>query len=392
MVAQVSLSLLLLVGAGMFVRTLSNLENLNAGFNERNLLLFGIDPTEDGYKGQRLADFYRELAERVAGQPGVRSVSMSGVTLIGGGMERLETFIQGSAPKQADKDGGVSAHVNEVGPNFFETLGIPLMFGRTINEHDTATSPKVVVVNDEFARQFLGGGSPLGRRLGFDKLVFDKKGSGDYEIVGVVAGAKYADLRRDVPPTVYVATLQEPADLGAMHFEVRTAGDPNLMIPAVRRVAQGLDSNLALFDVRSQVQQIDQTLFQERLFAHLTGFFGLMALLLGCIGVYGVMAFAVTRRTREIGIRMALGASRSGILGMALRETLVLVAIGITLGVFGALEATRLISSLLFGLKPNDPLTIAGAALLLVAAAAFAGYVPARRASRVDPMVALRYE
>jgi macrolide transport system ATP-binding/permease protein len=386
-VAQVSLSLLLLVGAGLFVRTLTNLENVNAGFDERNLLLFGIDPTQDGYKGQRLADFYRQLAQGIAAQPGVRSVSMSSATLIGGGMSSLSTFIQGNAPKQADKDGGVSAYVNEVGPNFFETLGIPIVLGRTIKERDTSTAPKVVVVNQEFARQFLGG-SPVGRRLGFD----GKKGSGEYEIVGVVGGAKYEDLRSDVPPTVYIATLQEPADLGAMHFEVRTAGDPNQMIPAVRRVAEGLDSNLALFDVRSQVQQIDQTLFQERLFARLTGFFGMLALLLGCIGVYGVMAFAVTRRTREIGIRMALGASRSGILGMVLRETLVLVAIGITLGVFGALEATRLISSLLFGLKPNDPLTIAGAALLLVAAAAFAGYVPARRASRVDPMVALRYE
>ena len=391
-VIQVSLSLLLLVGAGLFVRTLTNLENVNAGFDEHNLLLFGIDPTQDGYKGQRLADFYRQLAQGIAAQPGVRSVSMSGTTLIGGGMSRLETFIEGSAPKQADKDGGVSAHANEVGPNFFETLGIPLMFGRTINEHDTATAPKVVVVNDEFARQFLGGGSPLGRRLGFDKLVFDKKGRGDYEIVGVVAGAKYADLRREVAPTVYVATLQEPADLGAMHFEVRTAGDPNQMIAAIRRVAQGMDSNLALYDVRSQMEQINQTLFQERLFARLTGFFGVLALVLGCIGVYGVMAFAVTRRTREIGIRMALGASRSGILGMVLTETLVLVAVGIALGVIAALEATRLIATLLFGLKPNDPLTIAGAALLMVAAAAFAGYVPARRASRVDPMVALRYE
>jgi len=177
-----------------------------------------------------------------------------------------------------------------------------------------------------------------------------------------------------------------------MHFEVRTYGDPDQMIPAMRRVAQSMDSNLALFDVRSQIEQIDQTLFQERLFARLTGFFGVLALVIGCIGVYGVMAFAVTRRTREIGIRMALGASRSGILGMVLRETLVLVAVGIALGVIAALEATRLISTLLFGLKPNDPLTIAGAALLMVAAAVFAGYVPAHRASRVDPLVALRYE
>jgi predicted permease len=387
-VIQVSLSLLLLVGAGLFVRTLTNLENVNAGFDEHNLLLFGIDPTQDGYSGQRLAQFYQVVAGQVAAQPGVRSVSMSGATLIGGGMSMLKTFIQGERSKQADKDGAVSADFNDVGPNFFETLGIPLEFGRTIGERDTAAAPKVVVVNDEFARQFLVGGSPLGRRIGFE----GKESNGDYEVVGVVRGAKYDSLRRDVNPTVYAAALQQAGNLGAMHFEVRTYGDPNQMVPAIRRVAEGLDKNLALYDVRSQVQQIDQTLFQERLFARLTGFFGMLALLLGCIGVYGVMAFAVTRRTREIGIRMALGASRSGILGMVLRETLVLVAIGITLGVFGALEATRLISSLLFGLKPNDPLTIAGAALLLVAAAAFAGYVPARRASRVDPMVALRYE
>ncbi|HEV3276676.1 MAG TPA: ABC transporter permease [Terriglobia bacterium] len=386
-VAQVSLSLLLLVGAGLFVRTLTNLEGVNAGFNERNLLLFGINPTQDGYKGQRLAEFYQELLRRVAAQPGTRSVSMSGATLIGGGFSSMSTFVQGYPPSQGDKDGGVSAYNNDVGPNFFETLGIPLVLGRTINDRDTSAAPKVVVVNQEFARQFLGG-SPVGRRLGFD----GKKSSGDYEIVGVVAGAKYDDLRRDVPPTVYMASLQDPDGLGTMHFEVRTAGDPNQMIPAIRRVAQDMDSNLALFDVRSQVGQIGETLFQERLFARLTGFFGVLALLLGCIGVYGVMAFAVTRRTREIGIRMALGASRREILDMVLRETLLLVAIGIALGVLAALEASRLIASLLFGLKPNDPLTIAGAALLMVAAAVFAGYVPARRASRVDPMVALRYE
>ena len=360
---------------------------MNAGFNERNLLLFGIDPTQDGYKGQRLAQFYRELTRRVAAQPGVRSVSMSGTTLIGGGMSIYETYIDGTPPKGANKDGAVSAHFNGVGANFFETLGITLVLGRTINDGDVAGTPKVAVVNEQFARQFLSGSSPVGRRFGFDK-----KDKGAVRIVGVVAGAKYADLRRDVPPTFYTAALQDTDGLGAMHFEVRTYGDPEQMIPAMRRVAQSMDSNLALFDVRSQIEQIDQTLFQERLFARLTGFFGVLALVIGCVGVYGVMAFAVTRRTREIGIRMALGASRSGILGMVLRETLVLVAVGIALGVIAALEATRLISTLLFGLKPNDPLTIAGAALLMVAAAVFAGYVPAHRASRVDPVVALRYE
>ncbi len=386
-VAQVSLSLLLLVGAGLFVRTLRNLENENTGFDERNLLLFGIDPTQGGYKGQRLAEFYQELMRRVAAQPGVRSVSMSGATLIGGGMNSLETFIQ-NPPKIADKDGGVGSYVNEVGPNFFETMGIPLVLGRTIHEADLAGAPEVAVVNEEFARKFLDGGNPIGRRFGFDS---QKKSAPEFEIVGVVGDARYDDLRHDIPATVYPAALQDTT-LGALHFEVRTAGDPSVLAPAIRRVAQGLDSNLALYDVRSQKEQVDETLFQERLFARLTGFFGSLALLLGCIGVYGVMAFAVTRRTREIGIRMALGANRSEIVGMVLRETLALVAIGVALGVMAALEASRLVATFLFGLKPNDPLTIAVAALLMVAAAAFAGYVPARRASHVDPMVALRYE
>jgi ABC-type antimicrobial peptide transport system permease subunit len=177
-----------------------------------------------------------------------------------------------------------------------------------------------------------------------------------------------------------------------MSFEVRAAGDPLALAPAVRRVTQSMDPNLAVSGVKSQVEQINDTLFQERLFARLTSFFGLLAALLGCVGVYGIMAFATSQRTREIGIRMALGAHRGEILGMILRETFILVGIGIAAGTVAVLEASRLVASFLFGLKPNDPLTIAGAALLMVAAAALAGYLPARRASRVDPMVALRYE
>ena len=396
-VGQIALSLLLLVGAGLFVRTLTNLENVSAGFDQRNLLLFGIDPTQDGYKGQRLADFYQELTRRVEALPGVRSVAMSGNRLIGGGMSIDNVSIQGYRPKRGQKDGGPyfnpadgkpQAYFNRVGPKFFETLGIPLVLGRTIGPGDTEAAPKVAVVNQTFARQFLNGGNPVGRRFGFG----DEKTSGDIEIVGLVGDAKYSDLRREVPPTVYVPCLQEVQWLGGMSFEVRTAGDPTPMASAVRRVALDLDPNLALFDVRSQVDQTNMTLFQERLFARLTSFFGLLAALLACIGVYGIMAFAAGKRTREIGIRMALGANRGEILAMVLRETLVLLSIGIVVGIALALEASRLISTLLFGLKPSDPLTIAVAALLMVAAAACAGYVPARRASRVDPMVALRYE
>jgi predicted permease len=387
-VTQVALSVLLLVGAGLFVRTLTNLENVNMGFNQRNLLLFGIDPTEDGYKGQRLADFYRELTQRLESLPGVRSVTMSWNTLIAGAVSINGVSIQGYTPKPGESDDQVQTYVNHVGPKFFETLEIPLLLGRGIGEGDTETAPKVAVVNEKFVRERLGGGNPLGRRFGFG----DKKNSGDIEIVGVAADAKYDALRKEAPPTVYAPSLQDLKSLGATHFEVRTAGDPMEMASAVRRVARDLDPNLALFQVGSQVDQINVALHQERLFARLTTFFGLLAALLACVGVYGIMAFAATQRTREIGIRMALGASRREILQMVLRETFLLVAMGIAMGIVVALGASRLISTLLYGLQPTDPLTIAAASFLMIAAAGLAGYLPARRASYIDPMVALRYE
>ena len=394
-IIQIGLSLVLLVGAGLFVRTLTNLEHVSAGFDQHNLLLFGIDPTQDGYRQQRLANFYQELTRRLAALPGVRSVSASHNTLVGGGANEIRTRILGYTPRPGEKDGGVQAAVNTVGPHFFATMGMPLVLGRSPDEGDTEAAPKVAVVNQTFARKYLGEGIPIGRRFGFG----DAKNNRDIEVIGVVSDAKFADLRQEVPPTIYLPFLQGVTGetavlgaLGAMHFEVRTAGNPLAIAPSVRRVAQAMDPNIALYDFRSQTEQIEQTLLQERLFARLTGFFGILAATLGCIGVYGIMAFAITGRTREIGIRIALGASRGEILAMLLRETFVLLAAGITAGILVALEASRLLTALLYGLKPSDPLTIAGAALLMLTAAAIAGYVPARRATKVDPLVALRYE
>ena len=393
-IVQVGLSFLLLECAGLFVRTLTNLQRVNTGFDQRNLLLFGIDPTQDSYSGQRLADFYQELTRRIAALPGVRSVSVSYNTLVGGGGNAVMTHILGYTPKPGEDEKGVFAALDTVGPHFFGTMRMPVLLGRGLDEGDREAAPRVAVVNQTFAWKYLGDGNPLGRQF----TPGDPK-AGRIAVVGVVADAKFFNLREEIPPTIYLPYLQTLSGqdavlgaLGAMHFEVRTAGDPIATAPSVRRVARAMDPNLAVYDVRTQTEQIDQTLFEERLFARLTGFFGVLAALLGCIGVYGIMAFATTGRTREIGIRMALGASRSEILGMVLRETFVLLGAGIAAGILVALEASRLVSALLYGLRPADPLTLAGAALLMISAAALAGYIPARRAARVDPMLALRHE
>src|SRR5271157_648197 len=389
-VAQVAMSLLLLIGAGLFVRTLTNLESENVGFDRHNLLLFGIDPTQAAYKGERLARFYEELRRRIEAVPGVRSASLSRHTFINGGVSDSGVAIQGYTPKPGESvnDGSVSVHVNSVGPEFFETFGIPMVLGRTLDDKDIAAATKVAVVNRAFARKYLAGTSPIGRRFGFG----DQRASSDIAIVGVVGDARYGQLRAEAPPTVFVPYAQNIQDLAEMTFEVRTTGDPTHWMGAIRQTVQGLDRNLPLFDVKTQTEQIEQATFQERLFARFSSFFGLLALVLACVGLYGMMAYAVARRTNEMGIRMALGAEPGKILQMVLHEATTLVALGIVIGVPAALAASRLIATLLYGLKSTDPLTIISATAVLAGVALLAGYLPARRASRVDPMVALRYE
>jgi predicted permease len=385
-VAQVAISLLLVVGASLFVRTLVNLETLDVGFNRNNLLLFSIDPTTSGYSGQRVAAFYRNVQERLAALPGVRSTSFSQHALISESYNRNDIFVEGYKPK-TQEDMGVGEL--GVGPGFFETMRIPVLLGRSIGAQDSETSPKVAVVSEGFARHYFPGQNPVGRRFGFS----DKNPS-EIEIVGVARNAKYSSLNSDYDTgtTVYVASLQDPEDLGQMNFEVRTAGNPTNWAPAIRQVVQGLDKNVPLSQIKTQTEQIDETILNERLFAKLTSFFGLLALGLACVGLYGTMSYAVVRRTNEIGIRMALGAQKRRVLEMVLKESLLLVAVGIALGLPLALAATRLVKSFLFGLTPTDPLALLGSTLLLAAVAALAGYLPARRATRVDPLIALRYE
>jgi predicted permease len=388
-VAQVAISLVLLVGAGLFVRTLENLQNENLGFDRRNMLLFGIDPTQQRYKGERLARFYEELQRRLKAIPGVRSVGLSMHPLLKGEISIWGLVLDGYVPKTppAGSDNSISVHVNEVGPDFFETMGIPLLLGRTIQPEDTATSPMVGVVNEAFAHKYLEGQPPVGRRAGWEGEARSKM-----EIVGVVKDTRYGQLRRDPPPTFYVPYTQYPDHLGAMHFEVRTAGDPKNWLASVGDVVRNLDKEIPMFDAKTQTEEIDEAVFQERIFARLTSLFSVLALLLACLGLYGLMSYSVARKTNEIGIRLALGAQRDRILRWVLIEALGLVLCGLALGVPVALGATRLISSQLYGLKPDDALTISLATLLLAVVAIMAGYIPARRATKVDPMVALRYE
>ncbi len=384
-VSQIALSLVLLFGAGLFIRTLIKLQTQNVGFTRDNLLLFGIAPREAGYKGARYANLCRDIQDRVAGLPGVKSATSSLHLLLSGSMRGLSISVPGYAPGVKEN---MSVQVLPVGTGFLSTMGITLLQGRDLTTNDDENARKVGLINQTMALKYWRGRDPVGQHFKMGKL--------DLEVAGVVQDAKYASLRRETSAVVYHPFVQDMDSMPHMHFEVRTGGDATALIPSVRQIVRSIDSRLPLFDVKTQTQQIDELLLQERLFARLTGFLGTLALILVCVGLYGIISYSVARRTNEIGIRMALGAQRWSILGMVLREVLLLVGIGVTFGIAGSLATARLaeatVSGLLFGLKITDATVMVFAAMVLVAVATLAGFLPARRASRVDPMVALRYE
>jgi len=386
-VVQIAISLLLLITAGLFVRSLTNLENENVGFDRRNVLLFTIDPTQAGYHADQLPTFYEQLRRRIKEIPGARSASFSRHGLINSGVSIVGFSLRGFPPKIGRNDNG-SVHANFVGPEFFETFGIPLLLGRMIEEQDTATAPKIAVVNRAFAQEYFQGQNPIGRRFGFG----DQKTSSDIVIVGLVGDSRYGKLRAEPPPTVYVPYYQHMKEQEAVNFSVRTAGDPKDWISAVGRAVQELDRNLPIFDVKTEVEEINRATLQERLFAQLSGVFGMLALALASIGLYGMISYAVLRRTNEIGIRIALGAERTKILQMVLREAMILAILGIGVGAPVAFVLSRFVGSLLYGLRPTDPLTGAFATIALLFVGFLAAYLPARRASRIQPMIALRHE
>jgi predicted permease len=389
-VVQVSVSVLLLVGAGLLVRTLKNLHNVDAGFNVNNLLLFDVDPSLIGYKDERLEDIYERLSARLETVPGVKAVTLSRHALLTGGARSTSAFIAGvNGPDGKPAEAG-PLYIHNVRENFLETMGIPLLLGRTLTEHDDAKTPQVAVVNQTFADRYLPGQNAVGKRFGTSP---DQPG--EIEIIGIARDSKYTTQRDETPPTMYRSFRQTIGGMSACTFEVRTQNDPGTVIAGIREAVREVDSNLPLSNVKTQVEQANEVLSMERMFAKLLTLFGVIAQALAAIGLYGVMAYSVSQRTHEIGIRMALGANRGNVLRMVLRQGMVLTLIGVAVGLGAAFYLTKYLeslTSLLFGVKPRDPITFAVIGGFLIVVALAACLFPARRATKVDPLVALRYE
>jgi predicted permease len=373
---------MLLVGAGLFVRSLRNLATTDLGLAREKLVLMSLDPSLSKSIQDRQR-FWMQLTERLAALPGVRSVSLAGDAVFGnGGWNRT---IWTRQPDGAEHD----AHVpfNIVGPGFFETVEIPLLTGREFGWQDQGKSPPVAVVNRAFARRFFADENPVGKRFG----ATGPGSSSQIEIVGVIGDAKYRDLREQPQPMFYLPLFQNLEER-PYQVHVRTAGDPAAAVADMRREIQAMDQDISIDHVRTIKEVIHSLLQHDRMFAFLASVFGLLALLLTSIGIYGVVAYQVTRRTGEIGIRMALGAQRTEVLWMVMRETLLVLAAGAAIGLPAAVAAAHILRSLLFGLKPFDPGTIIWAMVTLVGAGALAGFLPARRAAALSPMDALRHE
>jgi len=384
-VAQVSLSLLLLIGAGLFLQSLRNLKTLNPGFEVKNLVAFDVDPTLSRYDPKWTVDYYRRLHDRLSALPGVESHTIAEVPVLEDNEWDNWITIEGYSVKPDERP---DPHMQSCSPGFFKTLKIPVLLGRDFNERDVTGAPKVGIVNQKFVKRYFGTANPLGRHVGFG---IDPGTKTDIEIVGVVGDTKYENMRDEIPYELYIPDRQKDWVDGETVY-VRAQGDPTRLFHTLYAAAVGVDTSVPVHDMRTLDDQMEISLLTERLLATLSSAFGCLATLLAALGLYGVMAFMVARRTREIGIRMALGAGRSSVMWMVLRETLTLAAIGVAIGLTGAYAVTRLIQAQLFGVQPTDLLTLAAASLGIAAVTALAGYIPARRATAIDPMNALRWE
>jgi predicted permease len=385
-IAQVALLLILLVGAGLFARTLRNLRAQELGFDREHLLQVWTAPWQSVSTGPAMVSIFQKAQEQISSLPGVLSASVSTRGLLNGlegntgSSDALR--IEGQPPKPGQRLGR-----SVIAPGFFDTVGMPMLEGRDFTDQDTATSQSVAIVNESMAQFYFGDQSPIGRRFGYGADV-------DYprQIVGVVKDAKYDTAREKTPLMLYLPYRQAARFLGDLCVVVRTAGNPATVSASIRQELRDIDPSLPVLKINTIEEQLDDALVQERTVAALAGFLGVLAVLLACLGLYGMISYTVARRTNEIGIRVALGATRSDIIGMVLKESLLLVLVGVAIGIPATLGTTRLVSAMLFGISAADPLTIAAATLLMIVVAALASLMPAHRASRVDPMVALRYE
>jgi len=382
LIVQVAISIVLLVGAGLFLRTLQNLRQVDVGFNAQNLVLFRVNPQLNRYDEQRTRVFYNDLVERLRAIPGVRGATASSPALLSGSVNSTGIFVQG---RTYSADARTSINRLVVLPGFLELMEIPVLRGRPLTARDDEKAPKVAVINEAAARQYFPGEDPIGHRFGSSP-----EDSGQTEIVGIARDVKYNSVRDSAPPTMFVPYAQRTG--GTLNMEVRTAAAPTTVMAAIREAVRGLDANVPVTDMTTQMEQIEKRLLQERLFANAYLLFGGLALVLAAIGLFGLMSYSVSRRTNEIGIRMALGARSQDVLQLVMRESMIMVAIGVAIGIAIALGTGRFVSSLLFGLPPTDLVSLTVAMLVMITVSAFAGYLPARRASRVDPMVALHQD
>jgi predicted permease len=386
--AQVGLSLLLLIGAGLFARTLYNLKNLDLGFRRDHLLAFRIDPKLNGYTSQQIASVYERVRRSLAAQPGVRSLTCAQVALLAFDETGSNVEIPGYQTKEGEE---IVPDMNRVGPGFLSTLGIPLIAGRDFTENDAGGGlPRVAIVNEAFARRYFGTPNIVGRVIIFGSTGDPPRGN-HVEIIGVAHDAKYASVRETTREFVYFPYLEFTAT-GGMTFYIRTWQDPAGIALMVRQQVRKIDPGLPVSDLNTMEDQVDDNLWIPRIVAALSISFGSIALILAAVGLYGVLSYVVARRTREIGIRMALGARRSNVLRMVMQEVMVLTGIGMAVAIPVTLALARVVGSQLYGISSTDPLAIAGAVILLAAIAGLAGYLPAYRATRIDPIRALRYE
>jgi len=384
-VAQVALSLLLLIGAGLFVHSLKNLKELDPGFRTANLVSFSVDPTLSGKPQEWSLDYYRRLSERMQSLPGVTSSTLSVIAVLVDNEWDNGTVVEGYSAKVGES---VDPHMQFCSPDYFQTLQISILAGRDFRPQDDAKAPKVGIVNRKFARKYFANVNPVGRHVGLGGDIGTKL---DIEIVGVAGDTKYENMREEVPYELYLPYTQQNFVVGMTAY-LRTAAAPSGLLPTVWKVVAELDSDVPLYQMRTLDQQVENSLITERLLATLSGGFGLLATLLAAMGLYGVMAFMVARRTREIGIRMALGASGGSVVWLVMREVMLLVGLGVAIGLPAALGLTRLVRAQLFGVDPSDGLTLGLATAGIAAVAILSGYLPARRATGIDPMRALHWE